>query len=296
MSTGPLPVGRPGDPSAVRSLRVDDLVATYVVDGVLAIPLSFFPRIPGDYWSARPEWVSPAGRLRVSAGGLLVESDGVTLLIDAGVGAVRREVAVGGVDCGALLDVLAATGRSPGDIDVVAFTHLHFDHAGGAFVDGRKTFPNARYVLSAAEWAPHADGDHRGDEHSPSHVLRDLARTPLELIDDGAEILPGVRAIVTGGHTPGHTAYVITSRTGRRLIAFGDAFQIPAHLAHPEWFSTADADHSGVLAARRRLLDELHAPDTFGFGFHFGDQAFGRVTGVDTWTPVPTVVLGPSPR
>lgn len=182
----------------------------------------------------------------MSAGGLLVESDGVTLLIDAGVGAVRREVAVGGVDCGALLDVLAATGRSPGDIDVVAFTHLHFDHAGGAFVDGRKTFPNARYVLSAAEWAPHADGDHRGDEHSPSHVLRDLARTPLELIDDGAEILPGVRAIVTGGHTPGHTAYVITSRTGRRLIAFGDAFQIPAHLAHPEWFSTADADHSGV--------------------------------------------------
>ncbi|BBY17379.1 MBL fold hydrolase [Mycolicibacterium litorale] len=270
-------MGRPEDPSAAPSLRFDDVIATYAIDGVLSVPLDFFPGVPGDYWSARPEMLSATGRVHVAAGGLLVESSAATVLIDAGVGADR----------GALLDVLATAGRGPDDIDVVAFTHLHFDHAGRAFAARHKTFPNARYVLSAAEWAPYAGGDLRGDRYTPAHVLRELAHTPLELISDGEEIVPRVHAIVTGGHTPGHTAYVITSRTGRRLIAFGDAFHIPAQLAHPEWFSSADADHAGVLAARRRLLDELSAPETYGFGCHFGDQVFGRVTPVGTWAPVP---------
>jgi len=54
-----------------------------------------------------------------------------------------------------------------------------------------------------------------------------------------------------------------------------------------------------VAAARRRLLTELTQPNTIGFGFHFGDQPFGRVVadsdGV-TWDPVPTVALAPPPR
>ncbi|MGY4649008.1 hypothetical protein [Mycobacterium sp. URHB0021] len=118
----------------------------------------------------------------------------------------------------------------------------------------------------------------------------------INLIDDGEEIVPGVRAVVT----PGHTSYVITSSSGRRLVALGDAFHTPAQLAHPEWLSAADPDAAGVESARRRLLAELTEPDTLGFGFHFGDQCFGRVIsghgGETAWEPVPTSVLAPSPR
>ena len=106
--------------------------------------------------------------------------------------------------------------------------------------------------------------------------------------------------MVTPGHSPGHTSYVITSRTGRRLVALGDAFHTPAQLAEPEWLSIADTDAAGVLNARRRLLAELAKPDTLGFGFHFGDQAFGqsnhrRCRG-NHLGPVPTSVLAPAPR
>jgi len=57
---------------------------------------------------------------------------------------------------------------------------------------------------------------------------------------------------------------------------------------------------AGVLSARRRLIDELTEPDTLGFGFHFGDQPFGRLIAGDskeaTWRPELTLWLAPPPR
>ena len=296
-------IGRPGDPAAVRSLRLADVVATYLVDGVLTMrPIVFFPGIPHEYWSTRPELLTAGGELLMSAGGLLVELDRKVLLIDAGVGTMTTDFAFGGVDCGSMLDVLRAIGRRPENIDVVAFTHLHFDHAGWAFANGAKTFPNARYVLAAQELAPYANGTHRADRTTPWHVISRLVddSTSVDLIDDGDAVLPNVRAVVAPGHSPGHTSYVITSRAGQRLVVLGDAFHTPAQLTHPEWLSIADPDRQGVHGARKRLLAELAKPDTIGFGFHFGDQPFGRVTTDDagevSWEPVATKVLAPPPR
>ena len=105
---------------------------------------------------------------------------------------------------------------------------------------------------------------------------------------------------MTPGHSSGHTSYVITADTGERLIALGDAFHIPAQLTHPEWASLPDIDGAAVLAARTRLIAELEQPRTFGFAFHFGDQAFGRVTrdqeGLHIWEPVPATLLNAPPR
>jgi hypothetical protein len=83
------------------------------------------------------------------------------------------------------------------------------------------------------------------------------------------------------------------------VIALGDAFHIPAQLGHPEWPSMPDIDANAVLAARRKLIQELEQPDTLGFACHFGDQAFGRVTrtggGVHDWEPWPQPPLCPHP-
>jgi glyoxylase-like metal-dependent hydrolase (beta-lactamase superfamily II) len=300
MSTVSAPtIGRPGDPAAVRQFTLDDVVVTYVVDGVVALrPEKLFADAPADAWA---HLGNPAGDLMMSCGGLLVQIRGRTLLIDAGIGVMTSSFALGRVDSGAMLDVLAAQGVTPDDIDVLALTHLHFDHAGWAFTDGAKTFPNARYALAAQEWAAHAG---RLDDEAVATSRRVIdefrsGRGDFELFNDGDEILPGVRALVTAGHTPGHTAYEITSRTGRRLVAFGDAFHSRAQVAHPDWMSTVDADPAGLLTARRRLLTRLSEPQTVAFGGHFGDQPFGRVevdaSGQARWQPIPSVVLAPSP-
>jgi glyoxylase-like metal-dependent hydrolase (beta-lactamase superfamily II) len=153
--------------------------------------------------------------------------------------------------------------------------------------------------MAAAEWAPYARGETVKAASGPE-VIGQFAATDLTLIDDGAEVFPGVTALVTPGHSPGHTSYVITGSTGTRVIALGDIFHIPAQIAHPQWPSLPDFDGEGVLAARGRLLGELRRPGTVGFACHFGDRAFGRIKpdedGRPGWEPVPAAVLGPPPR
>jgi glyoxylase-like metal-dependent hydrolase (beta-lactamase superfamily II) len=223
------------------------------------------------------------------------------VLIDAGAGVMSSSFPFGRADSGSMLDVLSTLGVRLDDIDVLAFTHLHFDHAGWAFTHGARTFPNARYALAAQEWAAYADDADRGVA-TPPHIIDQIrsGKHDFDLFNDGDEIVPGVRALVSPGHTPGHTAYEITSETGHRLIAFGDAFHTKSQVAHPDWMSIADSDPRGVMAARWRLLARLSEPHTVAFGVHFGDQPFGRVVvdamGQASWQPIPSVVLAPTPR
>jgi glyoxylase-like metal-dependent hydrolase (beta-lactamase superfamily II) len=295
--------------SAVRSLDLGDARLTYVVDGAMGMtPAGFLPDVPAAYWLSHPEALDARGRVAMSVGGLAVERDGRVLLIDAGLGSFTGEIMVGAIsvgsaNSGALPDVLATLGCSPADIETLAFTHLHVDHTGWAFVRDangaeRKFFPAARYLVAADEWAPHGRGELVPGAPPRSAVIEPLGGVHT-LITDGEEIFPGVRALVTPGHSPGHTSYVVSSAAGR-LIVFGDAFHIPAQLAHPGWASKPDVDGVAVLAARQRLIAELEQPGTLGFSYHFGDQAFGRVVRdkevMPAWEPVPAVALLAAPR
>lgn len=161
------------DQSAVRVLTLDDLRLTYVIDGAMGLKTeAFFPDLPAGYWAAHPEALDERGRVAMSVGGLLVERDGRALLIDAGLGAIAADLYFGPVNSGSLLDTLAALGHARTDIDAVAFTHLHLDHTGWAFVpdgDGayRKVFPGARYLVAVDEWAPYRRGEVCPRRHQP---------------------------------------------------------------------------------------------------------------------------------
>jgi glyoxylase-like metal-dependent hydrolase (beta-lactamase superfamily II) len=298
-------IGLLNDRAAVRQLELDDVKLTYVVDGVISLlPDVFFPNIPAAYWDEHPEALNTDGHVYMSAGGLLVERGGHRLLIDAGLGPVISKTPSGFVRCGAFLDTLAALGCSPDDVDVLALTHIHMDHTGWTFtalMDGsrRATFPNATYALAETEWEPHSRGD-----HPPGTPDLETVVIPLGIFStrfhDGAQVAPGVITVVTPGHSAGHTSYVVTTSAGQRVVAFGDVFHVPAQLAHPRWASAPDTDAEGVAVARERILRELEEPFTLGFGIHFGDQPFGKITrgstGEPTWTPVATLAVLPAPQ
>jgi glyoxylase-like metal-dependent hydrolase (beta-lactamase superfamily II) len=298
-------VGRLADQSAVRQLRLDDVILTYVVDGAMAVsPDWFFPAIPAQYWADQPDTLNSQRQLAMSTGGLLVQRANHTLMIDAGMGELSVKSAPHMVDCGEFVNVLKALGVSPDDVDTLVFTHLHLDHVGWAFVpaaDGSrtKTFPNANYIVSDLEWQPFVRGE-RPVGAPPHDTFVEPLTGVRHLIDDGDGVAPGVMAIVTPGHSAGHTSYVVTSATGRRLVAFGDVFHTPTQLAHPDWASAPDTDAVGALEARARIVDELTRPNTFGFGVHFGDQPFGQVTrrsdGKPYWAPTPSTEIMPAPR
>ncbi|WP_250032614.1 MBL fold metallo-hydrolase [Paractinoplanes maris] len=262
--------------SSVRSLTLGGVRFTYVVDGAMAFPpASFFPSIPPGEWT--PDLLDERGLVPMSAGGLLVETGERRLLIDAGLGPMQGEAGGGLVNSGSLLDTLAVLGHDPSAVDLLALTHLHPDHVGWAGAFGR-------HAVAAAEW-------------KATPEMASLAGA--DLLEDGDEVAPGVRAIVTPGHSPGHTSYLVTAGT-ERLLCFGDAFHHPLQLNHLAWGAGPDWHGDSVPAARRRLIDEMLVPGTVAFAFHFGDQPFGRVAraadGTITWNPFPSTVIAGPPR
>ena len=300
-------IGKLTEQSSVRRWQLDELRFTYVVDGSMWLSAKhFLNAIPAAYWEKHPDEICGDGYVAMSAGGLLVESADHTLLIDAGLGDVKNDNVIGRNDSGEFLNSLRALGIRGDDIDVFALTHLHVDHAGWAFLDGDDgrrvpAFPNARYVAAEAELRPFHRGERPLGACDHDSIVEPMTRlSALNRVTDGQNVLPGVRALVTPGHSAGHTSYIMTSSAGRRLIAFGDAFHVPAQLSHPEWGSAPDAAPDLVPAARARLLDELCQPDTFAFAIHFGDQPFGRVgrdrSGEVRWHPLATEVIAAPPR
>ncbi|KAK1179771.1 MBL fold metallo-hydrolase [Streptomyces sp. NBS 14/10] len=280
-------------PSGLRSLRLGETKVTYVPDGAVPLtPRGWLPDTTDAVWAAHPEYLDGSGNLVASIGGLLVETRGRALLIDAGFGPLSLPAETGDVrgtiHGGALLDNLAELGRRPEDIEAVAFTHLHIDHLGWALHPAlggdRPAFAHADYLVTEPEWSQRHLLEAHGTSKETLAALEPYVRTT----SDGQEIFPGVRVRFIPGHTPGHAAYVITAG-GKRLIAFGDALHSPIQVAHPEWGAAADHDTAQSADFRRRLVAELQEPDTIGFGIHFADVVFGQVRpGGDSlvWRPV----------
>lgn len=269
-----------GMPSVRRnSMRLGGTTVSYVPDGAVRLPpRGWFPDTTGRTWEKHREYLDSSGQLVASIGALLVENGDRAMLIDAGFGPHSLPpdplTPRGTIHGGALLSGLAELGRHPAEIESVAVTHLHPDHLGWAWYsppEADPVFANAEYLVAKPEWAARESLEKHGN---PDEIAALAAR--VRTVSDGEEIFPGVRVRVAGGHTPGHTEYVIDDG-GKRLIAFGDAMHTSLQIDHPEW--TVAVDHDPILAIenRHRLVTELAEPDTIGFGVHFADVVFGRV-------------------
>ncbi|MFJ8308552.1 MULTISPECIES: MBL fold metallo-hydrolase [unclassified Streptomyces] len=253
----------------IRSVRIGEHTLTYLPDGDVQLsPRGWLPESVSEDWTASRcgALLDGEGFLAASIGGLLIEHDGRSMLIDAGFGprrwgAAQTHPVLGVLQGGSLADSLRRVGKDPSDLELIAFTHLHDDHFGWVFSAPGSPFQEARLVASEREWAWW---------HASSSVRRRGAAK------DGDEIFPGVTAWVTPGHTPGHTSYVISSGS-RRLIAFGDVFHSAAQLDRPEWRVSMDMIPDEAVHTRKAVLDELSRTHTLAFGNHFSDVQFGRV-------------------
>jgi glyoxylase-like metal-dependent hydrolase (beta-lactamase superfamily II) len=214
---------------------------------------------------------------------VLVQTGRQNVLIDTGYGSKLRdkERALLSADPGdPIVDNLKAKGLTPDDIDVVILSHLHFDHAGGGIrlADGKlvTTFPRAEYVVQRLEWEiamagyPELRAAYPVDNFEP---LKDSGQ--LRLVDGDGEIIPGIYARITGGHTNGQQALFIESE-GQTAVYLADACPTWRHLPSL-WCMSYDMD---LLQSRRikpLLLGEIADRGWLALSDHDPDHAAARL-------------------
>ncbi len=198
---------------------------------------AMFGVVPKPLWE-KQQPADERNRIRSNTNCVLARDGSHTVLIDAGYGGKLsdREREIWAAQANEpLIENLAEKGISPGDVDLVVFSHLHFDHAGGAtrYDDAggiSPSFPNARYVVQKGEWEDAVSG---AVELEGSYPLENIAPLKeagqLDCIDGDVEIVPGLRALITGGHTRKHQALVFSSE-GKTAIYPGDLCPMAAHV------------------------------------------------------------------
>lgn len=164
-----------------------------------------------------------------------------TVLVDAGVGPPGEDPFMPERD-GRLLSLV-----DPDEIELVVFTHLHPDHVGWSMRDGRPVFPNARHVAHRLDH----DFFTRVGRNRP-YVREKIVPLDLELVEDGAEPLPGVRVRHAPGHTPGHCVVELDD-----AVVLGDLAVAELQLADPDLAYASEVDSAQAATTRRRILEEV---------------------------------------
>jgi glyoxylase-like metal-dependent hydrolase (beta-lactamase superfamily II) len=235
---------------------------TFSIDGGVA-----FGVVPKPLWS---NVITPDAnnRVRLGANCLLARNGRHTVLIDAGYGDKYGKLDRNFWELengNPVVDGLAALSVSPEDVDLVVMTHLHWDHAGGLTRYAAQgtaaqgilvpTFPNARCVIGRDEWDDALGQAPELETAYPLQNLKPLVEAGVvDLIDGNEEIVPGVRARQTGGHTRGHLAYLIES-AGQAAFFIGDVCATTLHL-HPMWNLSYDTFPLTTRRVKPQLLGE----------------------------------------
>jgi glyoxylase-like metal-dependent hydrolase (beta-lactamase superfamily II) len=268
--------------------KVGDVQVTVISDGVSTFPL-------GDTFvlNAKKEEVAaaldkaymPNDKISIQFGPLVVNTGGKLVVIDTGNGPGAFATSKGNV--GQFATNLAAAGIDAKAVDMVVISHFHGDHINGLLTaDNASAFPNAEILVPSVEWKYFMDDGEMGKQTTErmKGVFANARRvfdaglkkkvTPYEW---GKDVAPGLLAVNTAGHTPGHTSYVLSSGSGKVFVQ-SDVTNMPYLFAtNPGWHAFFDQDPQMAEAARRKTYDMLVADKLMVQGFHYPFPGLGRV-------------------
>jgi len=245
---------------------------------------SMFGVVPKPLWE-RKKPADERNRIRLGLNSLLVKAPGALVLLESGIGdkmSPKEEDLYGLQRQTGLMQALDAEGCEPEDIDFVIHSHLHLDHCGWATRESGgvylPTFPRARYIVQSREW----DAATRPDLRSrPSYDERDFSALELKgllaPVDGETEVLPGIKVVHTGGHTPGHQITYLES-SGARCVFLGDLVPTQAHL-RINWHMGWDLFPLELMEVKQRVLLEAARRGDLLFFTHEDENPFAYVEG-----------------
>ncbi|HEY0282585.1 MAG TPA: MBL fold metallo-hydrolase [Rhizomicrobium sp.] len=207
-----------------------------------------------------------------SVNAFLVHTGDHLVLVDAGMAGCPSAT------LGHMLENFRAAGYRPEDVDTVLITHMHNDHVCGLAADGKSVFPNATVYAAqeeAAFWLD--DAKQKSFERVRAALAPYREANKFRTFKGGDAVLPGVTAIATHGHTPGHTSYLFQSGP-RSLVVLGDIVHVAAlQFARPGVSIDYDTNPKEAVAERRDLFAELARTGWTAAGAHLPFHGIGHV-------------------
>lgn len=230
--------------------------------------------------------------LETSVNGYLINTGSKLILIDTGAASLF------GPTLGKLVSNLKAAGYQPEQVDEIYITHMHPDHVGGLADGDKAAFPNAivradksdaDFWLSAAnlEKAPaESKGFFQGAQASFAPYVK---AGKLSTFEGTTQLVPGIKAVASHGHTAGHTTYEIESK-GEKLVLWGDLMHVAAvQFDNPSVTIQFDSDSKAAAVERKKAYADAAKNGYLVGAAHLSFPGLGYVRSEGkgyAWTPI----------
>jgi glyoxylase-like metal-dependent hydrolase (beta-lactamase superfamily II) len=273
-------LARPSSAQDNFGFRQGNFDITVFSDGYLAIPDDIFlaDAAPEERIRMLNRLDSGDGVIRAKTNIPLVRSERDLILFDIGAGHRYQPTD------GKLSEGLKVAGIDPLAVTKVIFTHAHPDHVAATLGDdGGLRFPNATYYVGAAEWDFWMDPDFFNTRPQALHdfdrgAKRDLGaiKDRVVMIKPGDDVVTGIRALDTAGHTPGHLSFEISGQEGLVVTADVATSEIVA-VEHPDWAFGYDTIPELAIKNRKRFVDRAATDKVKLLGYHWSYPGVGFI-------------------
>ena len=260
--------------------KVGDAEVTVVSDGSLTFPLAegFITNAKKDeVANALEKAFRPRDTFTIYFGPLAINTGGKLIVIDTGNGPGAFASSKGAN--GQFASNLAAAGIDAKAVDAVVISHFHGDHVNGLLTaDNQLAFPNAEVLVPAVEWKYWMDdgemsrapaGRMEGLFKNNRRVFEAGLKKKVTPYEWGKDVAPGLRAVETIGHTPGHTSYLLSSGSDTVFIQSDVTNNPEPFVRNPGWQASFDQDGPQAEKTRRKVYDMLAADKLRVQGFHY---------------------------
>jgi glyoxylase-like metal-dependent hydrolase (beta-lactamase superfamily II) len=276
-AAGPMQKTQPG----YYRMMLGDFEVTALSDGTVALPVDqlLTNTTPGKVGKAlaRSYLKSP---VETSVNGYLVNTGDKLMLIDTGAAGLF------GPTLGKLAASLKAAGYTPEQVDEIYITHMHADHVGGLMNGDKLAFPNALVRADKHDadfWLSQANMDKAPEDAkgffkgAMASLNPYVAAGKFKPFDGNTELVPGIKAVASHGHTPGHAIYAIESK-GEKLVLWGDLMHVAAvQFAAPATTIKFDTDSKAAAAQRKKAYADAARNGYLVAAAHLSFPGIGRL-------------------
>jgi glyoxylase-like metal-dependent hydrolase (beta-lactamase superfamily II) len=291
--------------AAFYRYKVGDTEITVISDGVnrMKLPDDMVSNVPKDQvQTALSAAHVEQGMFYNPYNPVIVNTGSKLILIDTGTGEASNAQSKGAI--GQFLTNAAAAGFKPEDFDAVVISHYHGDHVNGLLrADNSITFPNAEILVPANEhkfWMDDGEmsrapkGRVEGLFKNNRRVFSGDVLKRVRTYEWDKEVMPGILAVGTPGHSPGHTSHIVSSGSSKVYVQ-ADVTHVPfLFVRNPGWHAFYDQDPALAETTRRKVYDMLSAEKMMVQGFHypFPSNAYVEKSGTGyretmvLWNPV----------